>query len=108
MDYNKCQSIRICYQICALNGMRSELQHHGLAHIIKIPFNTEEKKMRGSIKCCQKGSNIDVFLVVEGRGIRTNNTISGPPSTRQRNAISMAFRRRADNGPKMNAGSVAL
>ena len=33
-----------------------------------------------------------------------NSTISGPSSTRQRNAILMAFRLRADNGPTLNAG----
>ena len=34
--------------------------------------------------------------------------MSGPPSARQRNAISMAFRCRADGGPTLNAGLVAL
>ena len=37
-----------------------------------------------------------------------NNTISGPSSARQRNAISMAFRWRADDDPTFNAGLVAL
>ena len=35
-------------------------------------------------------------------------TISGPSSARQRNVISMAFRWRADDGPTLNAGLVAL
>ena len=47
------------------------------------------------------------FLVDEGREDQ-NTTIGGPSSTRQRNAISMAFRWRADNGPTLNAGFVAL
>ena len=34
-------------------------------------------------------------------------TISGPSTTRQRNAIKMAFRWRADDGPTLNAGLVA-
>ena len=37
-----------------------------------------------------------------------NTTISGPSSARQRNAISMLFRWRVDDGPTMNAGLVAL
>ena len=36
-----------------------------------------------------------------------NTTISGPSSARQRNAILMAFRWRADDGLTLNAGSVA-
>ena len=68
--------------------------------------------MRGSRKFCQKyrkGSNFDnvffvVFLVDEGWDDR-NTTLSGLSSARQRN--SMAFRWRADDGPTLNAGSVA-
>ena len=37
-----------------------------------------------------------------------NATKSGPSSVRQQNAIEMAFRWRADNGPPLNAGLVAL
>ena len=37
-----------------------------------------------------------------------NSTENGPSSARQRNAIEMAFRWRADNGPPLNAGLVAL
>ena len=37
-----------------------------------------------------------------------NATKSGPSSARQRNAIEMAFRWHADNGPPLNAGLVAL
>ena len=63
--------------------------------------------MRRSRKFCQRGSNYDnvffvVFLVYEGRADH-KNTNSGPPSTRQRNAISMAFRWRVDGGPTLNA-----
>ena len=39
---------------------------------------------------------------------QTNTTISGPSSTRQRNAIQMAFRWRADGGPTLNARLAAL
>ena len=37
-----------------------------------------------------------------------NITIMVSSSARQRNAIEMAFRWRADDGPKLNAGLVAL
>ena len=37
-----------------------------------------------------------------------NITINGTSSACQRNAISMAFRWRADGGPTLNAGLVAL
>ena len=37
-----------------------------------------------------------------------NTIISGPSTARQRNAIKMAFLWRADNGPTLNAGLVAL
>ena len=37
-----------------------------------------------------------------------NTTISGSLSARQRSAIYMAFRWRADDGPKLKAGLVAL
>ena len=47
------------------------------------------------------------FLAVEG-GEDPNTTISGPSSVRQRNAIQMAFRWRADDGPVLNASLVAL
>ena len=46
-----------------------------------------------------------VFLVNEGD---PNTTKSGPSSARKRTAISMAFRWRADDGPTLNAGLVAL
>ena len=44
------------------------------------------------------------FLLMRGGGIQ----ISGPLSARQRNAISMAFRLRADDSPTLNAYLVAL
>ena len=47
------------------------------------------------------------FLVDEGRE-DPNTTISGPSSARQRNAILMAFRWRADDGPTLNSCSVDL
>ena len=66
--------------------------------------------MRGSREFYQRGSNLDnvfIFLVEEGWE-DPNTTICGLSSARQRNAISMAFRWRADDGPALNAGSVAL
>ena len=62
------------------------------------------------------GSNFDGFLCVcvcffflfdEGR-MDPNTTISGPSTARQRIAIYLAYRWRADNGPTLNAGLVAL
>ena len=50
---------------------------------------------------------ITFFLVVEGLE-DPNSTINGPSSARQRNAIEMAFRWRADDGPTLNASLVAL
>ena len=66
--------------------------------------------MRGSRKFCQR-SNSDnrfVFVIfVSGEGREDpNTTYSGPSSARQRNAIYMAFRWRADNGPTLNAGLI--
>ena len=66
--------------------------------------------MRRSRKFCQRGSNVEVlgvFLVDEGRE-DPNTTISGPSLACQGNAISMAFCWRADDGPTLNAGLVAL
>ena len=58
-------------------------------------------------KVLSKGSNFDnVFLVEEGRE-DPNITKSGPSSACQRNAISMAFRWQADDGPPLYAGLVA-
>ena len=37
-----------------------------------------------------------------------NTTISGPSMAHQRNAIKVAFRWWADNGPTLNAGLVAM
>ena len=53
------------------------------------------------------GSNFDIFFVVDEGWEDPNTTLSGPSSTRQRNAIEMAFRWRADDGPTLNAGLVA-
>ena len=66
--------------------------------------------MPGSRKFCQRGSNFDIFWVfLAYKGIDDlNTTISWPSSAHQRNVIFMAFRRRADDGPTLNAGLVAL
>ena len=45
-----------------------------------------------------------LFFFDEGKNY-SNTTISGPSTARQRNAIQMAFRWRADDGPTLNAGS---
>ena len=65
--------------------------------------------MRRSRKFCQRGSIFEkvLFLVDEGRN-GPNSTKSGPASTRQRKAIKMAFPWRADDGPTLNSGLVAL
>ena len=76
--------------------------------------------MRGSRKFCQRGSKFDkvflfffsffffsFFFVVEGFE-DPNITKNGPSSAGQRNAIEMAFRWRADDGPTLNASLVAL
>ena len=65
--------------------------------------------MRGSRKFCHMGSNsYNVFFnVFKGRE-DPNTTRRGPFSARQRNAIEMAFRWRADGGPILNAGLVAI
>ena len=62
--------------------------------------------MRGSRKFFQRVSNFSV-----DKGIRVQNAtplLMGPLSARKRNAIEMAFRLRADDGPTLNAGLVAL
>ena len=73
--------------------------------------------MRGSRKFCQRGSKFDnvfccffcLFFHLVDEGIEDQNTaINGPSSARQRNVIEMAFRWRADDGPTLNAGLVAL
>ena len=47
------------------------------------------------------------FLLVDEWWEDPNTTRSGPSLACQRNAIEMAFHRRADDGPTLNAGSVA-
>ena len=47
------------------------------------------------------------FFYFEGGRIQ-NTTISGPSSARQGNVIKMTFCWRADDGPTLNAGLVAL
>ena len=52
------------------------------------------------------GPNL-IFLIDGGRE-DPNTTLIWPASARQRNAIEMAFRWRADDGPTLNAGLVTL
>ena len=68
--------------------------------------------MRGTRKFCQRGPTLTfyfcfLFFFDEGRK-DSNTTISGPSTARQQNAIQMAFRWRADGGPILNAGLLAL
>ena len=69
--------------------------------------STPTTAMRGSRKVCQRGSDIDTFLVDEGKGESNHNykrATIGPPTKRH----LMAIRWRADDGPTLNAGLVAL
>ena len=66
--------------------------------------------MCGSRKFCQRGSKFDnFFFFLVDEGIEDPNAaINGSSSARQGNAIEMAFCLRADDGPTLNAGLVAL
>ena len=66
--------------------------------------------MRGSRKFCQRGPNLITFLqILFDEGIEyLNITIYGPLSAHKRNAIEMAFRWQAKDGPILNADLVAL
>ena len=54
------------------------------------------------------GPTLTIFFLVDDGREDPNTTISGPSSTRQRNAIAMEFHRRVDNSPALHAGLVAL
>ena len=70
--------------------------------------------MRRSRKFCRRGVQlltffVCFFLVVErGERIHPNSTKSWPSSAHHRNAIQMVFPWRADGGPTLNVGFVAL
>ena len=72
--------------------------------------------IRGFRNFCQRVSNFDsvffiyfiIFISFNERRNDLNATKSGPSSARQRNAIQMVFRWRADDGPTLNSGLVAL
>ena len=64
--------------------------------------------MRGSKKFCQRGSKIDKMFLVDEGNRDSNATIIGPSLARKQNAILMAFRWRANYGPTLNTGSIAL
>ena len=65
-------------------------------------------------KVLSEGSKFDnvsflfYFFLIDDGIEDPNTTINGPPSARQRNAIKMAFHRRANDGPTLTAGLVAL
>ena len=65
--------------------------------------------IRGSKNFIRGGPTLTTFFFLVDEGWEDpNTTICGPISARQRNAILMAFRWRADDGPTLNAGLVAL
>ena len=75
--------------------------------VVSYQFN--HNSMRGSRKFCQRGSNFyNVFFWFDVGRKDPHTTIRGPSTARQRNAIEMAFCWRADDGPILNAGLVAL
>ena len=74
----------------------------------KCRQNCLSPDMRGSRKICQRGSNSDgLIYLIRGERIKKHNK-RGQSSARQRNAIQMALQWRADDGPTLNAGLVAL
>ena len=58
--------------------------------------------------CFIGGPTLTAFFFVDEGREDSNATIGGPSSARQRSAIEVAFRWRADGGPTLNAGLVAL
>ena len=54
------------------------------------------------------GSKFDIYFLVDWRTEDPKTALIGPASARQRNAIEMAFRWRADDGSTLNAGLVTL
>ena len=96
-----CDSPRSCLVI-----YKPKLHIHIYSYIfVLMPKCTVD--MRGSRKISQRGSNNFIVLIDEGRE-DPNTTKSGPSSALQRNAIEMAFRLRADDGPTFNSGLVAF
>ena len=71
------------------------------------PCVDPENFVRGGPKLTTFFFFFSFFLVDEGREY-PNTTISRPSSVRQRNAILMAFRCRANDGRTLNAGLVAM
>ena len=65
--------------------------------------------MPGSRRFCQRESKFDnTFFLVDEEIEDPNTTINGPSLARQQNAIQMAFRWQAHDGPTLNTGLVAL
>ena len=82
---------------------------------INVYITRADQSMRGSRKFCQSGSKFDnvffcfVLFCSFNEGIEDPNAnINGTSSARQRHAILMAFRWRADDCLTLNAGFVAL
>ena len=59
-------------------------------------------------KILSEGVQLLRFFLVDESWEDPNTTLCGPSSARQRNAILMAFRWRADGGPTLNAVSIAM
>ena len=83
------------------------------AKIFNIYPQKVSESMRGSRKFCQRGSNSDNFFFfffswwgVGGSKYHYNRAIISPPAKRHHQPASKKWR--ADDGPTLNAGSVAL
>ena len=78
---------------------------------INAYITSADQSMRGSRKFCQSGSKFDnvfLFCLFDEGIVDPNANINGTSSARQRHAILMAFRLRADGCLTLNAGFVAL
>ena len=73
-----------------------------------IATNTYVHSVRESWPVLSEGTKFDNICFVDEGIEDPNTTINGPLSSRQQNTIQMVFRWRADDGPILNAGLVAL
>ena len=71
-------------------------------------FHTLELEPCADLEKIFRGGPYLIFFLVD-KGIEdTTTAINGPSSARQRNALSMTFRWRANDGQTLNADLVAL